>query len=87
MAASIALTQPRTLSLPRRILELVPGLLLLFAIGYAGKFLEQYIARTAKAHHWVIPNIEYVLWAIVIGLRHLQHHRSTRDLPRRCCDL
>jgi len=67
-ASSIALNQTRPLSFPRRIIELAPGLLLLFAIGYAGKFLEQFIARTAKANHWVIPNIEYVLWAIVIGL-------------------
>ncbi|WP_052200624.1 YeiH family protein [Terriglobus sp. TAA 43] len=46
----------------------LPGILLLFAVGYAGKFLEQFIARYGKAHHLVLPNIEYVLWAILIGL-------------------
>src|SRR5450631_3531491 len=68
MATAIAYPGIRPLSLPRRIIQLLPGLALLFAVGYAGKFLEQFIGRNAKAHHWVIPNIEYVLWAIVIGL-------------------
>jgi uncharacterized integral membrane protein (TIGR00698 family) len=49
-------------------LRLIPGILLLAAVGYAGKFIEQFIARYGKAHHLVLPNIEYVLWAIVIGL-------------------
>jgi uncharacterized integral membrane protein (TIGR00698 family) len=42
--------------------------LLLAAIGYAGKLLEQNVGAYAKAHHWTFPNIEYVLWAIVLGL-------------------
>ena len=37
-------------------------------LGYAGKFIEQSVARYGKAHHLVLRNIEYVLWAIVIGL-------------------
>jgi uncharacterized integral membrane protein (TIGR00698 family) len=37
-------------------------------VGYAGKFIEQFIASYGKAHHLVLPNIEYVLWAILIGL-------------------
>src|SRR6202044_2495031 len=49
-------------------LGLVPGLLLLAAVGYGGKFIEQFIARYGKVHHLVLPNIEYVLWAILIGL-------------------
>ena len=48
--------------------KLLPGILLLVAIGYAGKVLEQSIGRYTKAHHLVVPNIEYVLWAILIGL-------------------
>lgn len=66
--ADLALPQTRSLSMPRRVLALVPGVLLLAAVGYAGKFLEQFIARYGKAHHLVLPNIEYVLWAILIGL-------------------
>lgn len=50
------------------LLRTLPGVLLLFVVGYAGKFLEQFIARYGKAHHLVLPNIEYVLWAILIGL-------------------
>jgi uncharacterized integral membrane protein (TIGR00698 family) len=68
MADSIALPQPQTLSFPRRALALVPGVLLLAAVGYSGKFIEQFVARYGKAHHLVLPNIEYVLWAILIGL-------------------
>jgi len=47
---------------------LIPGLLLLAVVGYAGKFIEQSIARYGKAHHLTLPNIEYVLWAILIGV-------------------
>jgi uncharacterized integral membrane protein (TIGR00698 family) len=68
MADSIAFPHPQALPWPRRALALVPGVLLLGAVGYAGKFIEQFIARYGKAHHLVLPNIEYVLWAILIGL-------------------
>ena len=54
--------------LPIRLLRLVPGLLLLAAVGFGGKVIEQSIARYGKAHHLTLPNIEYVLWAILIGL-------------------
>jgi uncharacterized membrane protein YadS len=47
---------------------LIPGILLLAVVGYAGKFIEQFIAHYGKAHHLVLPNIEYVLWAILMGL-------------------
>jgi uncharacterized integral membrane protein (TIGR00698 family) len=49
-------------------LRIVPGVLLLAGIGYAGKILEHSVNAYAKAHHWTFPNIEYVLWAILIGL-------------------
>lgn len=68
MADSVALPKPRAISLPTRIVSLVPGVLLLAAVGYAGKFIEQFIARYGKTHHVVLPNIEHVLWAILIGL-------------------
>jgi uncharacterized integral membrane protein (TIGR00698 family) len=53
---------------PASAAALIPGILLLAVIGYAGKFIEQFIAHYGKAHHLVLPNIEYVLWAILIGL-------------------
>jgi uncharacterized integral membrane protein (TIGR00698 family) len=68
MASPVALPQARTESLPSRFFGLIPGILLLLAVGYAGKFIEQSIARYGKAHHVVLPNIEYVLWAILLGL-------------------
>jgi uncharacterized integral membrane protein (TIGR00698 family) len=46
----------------------LPGLALLAAVGYAGKFMERTINVYGKAHHLTLPNIEYVLWAILIGL-------------------
>src|SRR5262245_63854415 len=49
-------------------LRLVPGVALLGLIGYAGKIVEQSIASYGRAHHLTLPNIEYVLWAIVFGL-------------------
>jgi len=45
-----------------------PGIVLLFLVGYAGKFTEQWLAAYGKAHQLTLPNIEYVLWAIVFGL-------------------
>ena len=50
------------------LLRKIPGILLLAVIGYAGKFTEQSIAAYGKAHHTALPNIEYVLWAIIFGL-------------------
>jgi uncharacterized integral membrane protein (TIGR00698 family) len=47
---------------------MLPGIALLTIVGLAGKVLEKSIATYSKAHHLVIPNIEYVLWAILIGL-------------------
>jgi len=68
MATSIAISTPRSENLLKRTVRLIPGLFLLIAVGYAGKFVEQSIARYGKAHHLTLPNIEYVLWAILIGL-------------------
>lgn len=52
-----------------RFLRLLPGLLLLFAIGFLGKFLEKFAGAYAKNHDLKqMPNIEYVLWAILIGI-------------------
>jgi len=48
--------------------QIVPGTLLLAVVGLAGKVTEQSIAAYGKAHHITLPNIEYVLWAIVFGL-------------------
>ncbi|MGI4943739.1 MAG: YeiH family protein [Janthinobacterium lividum] len=49
-------------------LELLPGLALLLAIGYAGKLTEAAILAWGKAHATPVPDIEYVLWAILYGL-------------------
>lgn len=65
---SIALPALHSDNLFRRVTRLIPGLFLLVSVGYAGKFVEQSIARYGKAHHMTLPNIEYVLWAILIGL-------------------
>ena len=68
MATSIALPSQEAQNPFENVIRYVPGVLLLAAIGFAGKLLEQSINGYAKAHHLVIPNIEYVLWAIAIGL-------------------
>ena len=51
-----------------RPLDYVPGLLLLAAVGVAGKYAEVGWLALAKHEHWRVPDIEYVLWAILIGL-------------------
>src|ERR1035441_292957 len=66
--STTAITQDRPANFAIRFFALIPGLLLLAAVGYAGKFIEQSIAIYTKTNHITFPNIEYVLWAIVIGL-------------------
>src|SRR5664279_5640884 len=65
---SIALPQVQLLRPTQWLGQLVPGVLLLAAIGYLGKICEQSLSAYGKAHHLPLPNIEYVLWAILIGL-------------------
>jgi uncharacterized integral membrane protein (TIGR00698 family) len=65
---SIALPQTQTFRPAGQLMQLVPGVLLLAAIGWLGKFIEQSVNFYAKSHHLHLPNIEYVLWAILIGL-------------------
>jgi uncharacterized integral membrane protein (TIGR00698 family) len=48
--------------------DYVPGILLLIAVGLLGKYAQIWWNTLAKHHHWTVPDIEYVLWAIVIGL-------------------
>jgi len=50
------------------LLGLLPGIALLAAVGYVGKFIEHSIAVYGKTHHLTLPNIEYVLWAILFGI-------------------
>lgn len=52
----------------KRLATLLPGVFLLLIIGYAGKLTEQSITAYGRSHHLTLPNIEYVLWAIVFGL-------------------
>ena len=68
MSVAVAADRPTTPSPARRIAGLVPGVFVLFAIGYAGKIAEQSINGYGRAHNLTLPNIEYVLWAIVFGL-------------------
>jgi uncharacterized integral membrane protein (TIGR00698 family) len=51
----------------RQLLALIPGTLLLFAIGLTGKALES-LGLYLHAHHHPFPQVEYVLWAIILGL-------------------
>src|SRR3984893_9252919 len=48
--------------------QVIPGTLLLAAIGFAGKVTEQSITSVGRSPHMTLPNIEYVLWAIIFGL-------------------
>jgi uncharacterized integral membrane protein (TIGR00698 family) len=68
--SQIALSSQRAESLQwlQRIIRLLPGIALLLLLGYAGKVTEQSIAAYGRAHHLTLPNIEYVLWAIIFGL-------------------
>jgi len=67
MTEAIAIERP-SLALSGRVVRLLPGVALLFAIGYLGKVAETLVKDYGKTHHLALPNIEYVLWAILIGL-------------------
>jgi uncharacterized integral membrane protein (TIGR00698 family) len=51
-----------------RLLDYVPGVLLLVAVGVLGKYAQIWWNAFAKHQHWTVPDIEYVLWAILFGL-------------------
>jgi hypothetical protein len=65
---SIALPKTRSRSPGKNFLRFIPGILLLAGIGYLGKFPEQSLAAYGKSRQLHLPNVEYVLWAILIGL-------------------
>jgi uncharacterized integral membrane protein (TIGR00698 family) len=51
-----------------RPLDYVPGILLLIVVGVLGKYSQVWWNALVKHEHWKAPDIEYVLWAILIGL-------------------
>jgi uncharacterized integral membrane protein (TIGR00698 family) len=68
--SSAAISPPTSARQPprsRQLLALIPGTLLLFAIGLAGKGLES-LGIFLRSHHHYFPQVEYVLWAIILGL-------------------
>ncbi|WP_051367435.1 YeiH family protein [Hamadaea tsunoensis] len=50
------------------VLRYVPGILLLIVIGLAGKWAQAELKVVAAKTGTHLPDIEYVLWAIVLGL-------------------
>lgn len=61
-------TRSSAASAGRRVAALLPGTALLFGLGLAGKALESLCTYLRVAHHWPAPRLEYVLWAILLGL-------------------
>jgi uncharacterized integral membrane protein (TIGR00698 family) len=53
---------------PSTALRYLPGLLLLLAVGIVGTFAQTGLRSLAAATGSRLPDIEYVLWAILIGL-------------------
>jgi uncharacterized integral membrane protein (TIGR00698 family) len=53
---------------PASLLAVLPGVALLFAIGLLGKALEHGFTILRIEYHLRLPQIEYVLWAIILGL-------------------
>ncbi len=68
MADVITVPQVQPVQPALRFLRVIPGVLLLAAVGYAGKLLEQNVGAYAKAHHWTFP---------------LEHCRRSGDFPHR----
>jgi uncharacterized integral membrane protein (TIGR00698 family) len=53
---------------PASLAALIPGIALLFAIGELGKLMQSGIKHINTRFHLNLPQIEYVLWAIILGL-------------------
>ncbi len=53
---------------PVSLVGTLPGIALLFGIGFLGKLLEHAFNILRTQHHLRLPQIEYVLWAIILGL-------------------
>ena len=53
---------------PTSLPAFLPGIALLFAIGLLGKLLEHAFTVLSSEHHLRLPQISYVLWAILLGL-------------------
>ena len=51
-----------------RFVAVLPGMALLFGIGLLGKGLESLSTYLHTTYHLPVPHIEYVLWAILLGL-------------------
>jgi uncharacterized integral membrane protein (TIGR00698 family) len=68
MVTAVDDARPASVGTIRDRINLLPGILLLGVVGYAGKLTEQSIAAYGRAHHLTLPNVEYVLWAIGFGL-------------------
>ena len=52
----------------RQLLALIPGTALLFSVGFAGKGIESLGHYLRTTDHIAFPQVEYVLWAILLGL-------------------
>ena len=68
MTSDVTVISPPAFGIGTRYARLLPGIVLLLLIGYLGKLTEQSIAAYGRAHQVTLPNIEYVLWAIIFGL-------------------
>ena len=70
--ATDAIASPKAESFGHRAIALIPGLLLLAAVGYAGKFIEQSIAVYTKVPPHHVP--QYRICSV--GHRHRPDHRQ-----------
>jgi uncharacterized integral membrane protein (TIGR00698 family) len=66
--SDVALAATRPAGWVQRVVGLIPGLALLLVIGLAGRWTETSLLAWGRARHLPMPDIEYVLWAIIFGL-------------------
>lgn len=58
----------RVASTQRTTLSVLPGIGLLFGVGLLGELFERAFAFLRTQYHLPLPQIEHVLWAIILGL-------------------
>ncbi len=68
MAQVSAIPQPTSIGLPQKFVRMIPGILLLFVLGFIGKIIERLVQIATTVNAVPMVNIEYVLWAIILGM-------------------
>ncbi len=86
-ASSVAIAspglRPRPVEFLKRVVDIVPGFLLLAAVGYSGKLVERAIATYGKAHHLTLAEYRVRVVGHHFRTGHIEYLRGGSGISRR----